>query len=200
MVPRHSCRGSVTYGLRAFASRAFCLFQQVGQRHSTVRVPSARGRRVRRQPKVALMSVWAVFVSGAVVAQTTQWGRSNTSLQSRKRSRQIAHASTKQTRASPCGPVQRSVSRSRWECARQRAVARVGKRDKRDKRDQTTRVPVVHCRETRVRPRASSPIVIVQTNTSYSRSSGSRRGGGVSAFFLAVVLVLAIRCNLENIL
>ena len=34
-----------------------CAFQQLGQRHSTARVPSVSTRRVSRHPKVALMSV-----------------------------------------------------------------------------------------------------------------------------------------------
>jgi hypothetical protein len=66
------------YGFFAMASSAFCLFQQVGQRHSSLRVPSGSRRRVKRQPNVALISVWSVLVSGAWAAQTTQCGRSAT--------------------------------------------------------------------------------------------------------------------------
>jgi hypothetical protein len=57
-----------------------CAVQQPGQRHSTPRVPSARMRRVRRHPCVALMSVYVLFVSGAEAPQSMQLGCSTMSL------------------------------------------------------------------------------------------------------------------------
>ena len=50
--------------------------QHVGQRHSTPRVPSARMRRVRRHPCVALISVYVELVSGALAAQSIHVGLS----------------------------------------------------------------------------------------------------------------------------
>jgi hypothetical protein len=57
-----------------------CAVQQPGQRHSTPRVPSARMRRVRRHPCVALIRVYVLFVSGAEAPQSMQLGCSTMSL------------------------------------------------------------------------------------------------------------------------
>jgi hypothetical protein len=51
--------------------------QQAGQRHSMARVPSKAVTRLKRQPKLALTNVWAVFVCGAGRRQPTHDGRSN---------------------------------------------------------------------------------------------------------------------------
>jgi hypothetical protein len=47
------------------ATVAFRARQQAGQRHSTTCVPSRAVKRLKRQPKLALTNVWAVFVFGA---------------------------------------------------------------------------------------------------------------------------------------
>jgi hypothetical protein len=59
---------------RAALTAARCLRQHSGHRHSRVCPPSGSGRRCRRQPKDVLISASLVLVSGALWAQSTQWG------------------------------------------------------------------------------------------------------------------------------